>query len=1401
MLPGTRVTQRYSCVYRTSKLLFLLLALLFAGSGATLMGQVTPPPAYNFGPVSAGSTATQTLTFNFTASATIGSVSVVTQGAADKDFQSVANDPSATLCAGRSFGSGDSCTVDVTFSPLALGLRIGAVELLDGGGGVLAIAYISGWGQGALLVSGTAKVSTIAGIDNVEGYNYSPSNTIATNNRFDNPTGIIADPDGNVYIADWFNRIIRKVTPDGTISTIAGVQGQSPLSCQALSNAPAASTPAFDRPGGGMAIDATGNLIVGDQGLHCVYRIDLRTGTMSTVSTILGTDETNDQCAVDEFTTDGVPGPAEGVEVTCVGGVGIDGAGNIYVGSSGNLLKIDPTLYVTAVAGTGTALAYSGEGGPATSATIYIPYTIIFNAAGELLFTDFHNGRVLKIDAAGKIHTVLGGGSTNSTSLPAVGTAGSVLATNVKSGPLWGIAVDGPGNLYATATQFGEIIQVDPNGYAYIYSGTSFTPQGVATDSGDGGPPAAATLSTPTAIWVDVNGAILVADEAGNDVRRMGYAPLSTAGLNFVPTFEGKKSTDSPKTVTLENIGSQPLTYATPASGNNPSISTSFTVDPASTCQPPSANPTGTLAFGASCKYAIDFIPLSSGLINGSLDISANIFGGTVSIPLTGTGIKILDLFVVTAPATAIAGTPITVNVTAYFQGSVATNYTGPLTITSSDPKAIFPASITLIAGVGSFSATLETTGIQTFTATDVTSVTATSNNIMVTAGSAYQIIAVSGAGQSTPIGTVFANPLKVEVLDQYGNPAGGDTVSFTAPAAGPSATFAGGATCVTSTAAPIGYCSVIATANGIASPTAYNVAASVNGVANPASFSLTNTQAATVLTVTPSATSLVYGQPATVNAAISPSSVAGSVPTGNVTFYDGAANALLPNAVVSSAAASYSVTVPTVGTHNYFGKYLGDSNFAASAETAAAQALVVAKAPTTLNGPATQPVVIINGQGGTIPITVVGEFSGPGIAKPTGTLTYSITNSANVTVGSGTVPVANGAASVPVAASLLAGAYTVTVSYGGDGNYLGSTTSATISLQVSQIQPVIQWATPVPITYGATLAGILNASALNGSAVVPGSYAYSTGGKAITNATVLAANTYTLNVNFTPTDTATYKSATGSVVLVVNKAMPGVSLSSSANPTLLSNPTTLTVTVSSAVSTPTGTITFLDGTTPIGTAPVTNGVATLTTAKLAAGVHPVSATYSGDSNFLTASSTPVSQHVDDFTIVAGSVNAITILPGGNAEYQFTLTPVGDSTFPADIKLKGTGHPGYSALALDPGDIATGSGTTNLSVKITTPSLTGAVRSTDSLGSRLAPLALALLLLPFSKRMRRSARRLGRIGHIALLLILTGAALVGATGCGAKTGYFAQPQKTYTVTVTGTSGNLSHAATVTLTVE
>jgi hypothetical protein len=1388
MLPGICVFYRYSLAVKRAWKLLPMLAIsgMFLAGRVVAWGQATAPAPYDFGAVPANTSSTQTLTFSFTGAATIGSVPVVTEGVSGKDFQPQANDTSATLCAGRSFSSGDTCTVDVTFSPLGPGHRIGEIQLLDGIGNLLATAYISGWGQGALLVSGSPTVSTIAGIDNTSGYNYNPaSNTSAAGNQLNGPRGVVTDLSGNIYIADALNNVIRQVTPAGIISTVAGVQGQAPSKCQAFVNAPALTTPAFSAPGGSMAIDAAGNLIVGDYELGCLYRVNLQA---ETITTIMGMGGPND-----DPTTTGVPGPASDIEFWHLGGVAVDGAGDIYVGISGYLVKIAPNNHVTAVAGSGTAGTYLGEGGPALSAQIDTPFSIIFDSSGLPIFTDFTNSRVLKVDNLGKIHTILGGGTSATSSLPASGSSSSVLGTHVKAGFVWGVAIDGPGNLYATSTQYGQIIELDPSGFAYLYSGTAAGTALSATDeTGDGGAPGSATLSAPSGLWIAPNGDMLVADEFGSDVRRIGYTPLAEVSLNFAATPIGHKSSDSPQSAAITNIGNAPLTYATPASGTNPSISSSFSVDPVSTCQLPSPAPTGVLGLDASCTYAVDFIPLTSGPISGALTIAGNIFG-TNSIALSGTGIKVVDTLVVTAPATTVAGTPITVNVIAYLNGSVSTAFTGPLTITSTDGKAILPASVNLTAGVGSFSATLETTGIQTITATDIGGVSGTSNNILVTAASPFQILPVSGSPQSTIIGSAFPAPLKVEVLDQYGNSVGGATVSFAAPASGASATFSS-ATCSTSTTTPVGYCSVIATANGTASSTAYNVSASVSGVANPATFSLTNLQALSTLTLTPSGTPLVYGQPVALSAVISPASAGGSVPTGIITFLDGATT-LSPTVAVSGAAASYTVSVPTVGTHPYNGKYSGDSNFIASV-TAAPSSVVVNKATATVAG---QPATVAYGQAGSVPVTVTGQYSGVGILPPGGTVSYVIVDASNTSVGSGTLPIVSGGVSVPVGANLPPGSYIVNVTYSGDANYLGTT--APVSLQVGQIQPVIKWVAPSPITYGTTLAGVLNATAFNGASVVSGNYVYSSGAAAVTASTVLPAGPYTLSVNFTPSDTAIYKGATGSVSLVVNKALPGVSLASSANPALLKNPTTLTATVSSTVSMPSGTVTFLDGTTPLGSGPLVNGVASLTVSSLATGPHTIVATYSGDSNFLAASSNSLAQHIDDFTIAPGSSTSHTILPGDQASYQFTLTPVGDATFPSDISLTMDGQPTNATITFNPTGINAGTGTAQFSVTVATPSLTGAAHPAPSFGKGAGPLALALLLLPFSRRLRRQARKLGRLGPMLLLMIAAGAALLGATGCGSRTGFFATQPQTYTLTVTGASGALSHSASVTLTVE
>jgi len=249
-----------------------------------------------------------------------------------------------------------------------------------------------------------------------------------------------------------------------------------------------------------------------------------------------------------------------------------------------------------------------------------------------------------------------------------------------------------------------------------------------------------------------------------------------------------------------------------------------------------------------------------------------------------------------------------------------------------------------------------------------------------------------------------------------------------------------------------------------------------------------------------------------------------------------------------------------------------------------------------------------------------------------------------------------------------------------------------------------------------------------------------------------------------------------------------------------------------------------MDGTTPLGTGTLAGGVATLTTSSLAVGTHTVTASYGGDTNFLPASSAPLTQLVEDFGFTI-SAPSITVTPGGTAVFNFTVNPMNGTTFPSSIGLTASGLPAGATYSSSPATITAGAGATTVTLSIDIPQtqagaqpLTqhsgaqfavnhrGAPNSgkTGSLPGRLAPLSLAaLVMLPFAGRLRRTGRRLGRFMCVFLLLTAGMIAASGMSACGngSANGFFAQPQQSYTVTVTGTSGALSHTATVALTIE
>ena len=365
--------------------------------------------------------------------------------------------------------------------------------------------------------------------------------------------------------------------------------------------------------------------------------------------------------------------------------------------------------------------------------------------------------------------------------------------------------------------------------------------------------------------------------------------------------------------------------------------------------------------------------------------------------------------------------------------------------------------------------------------------------------------------------------------------------------------------------------------------------------------------------------------------------------------------------------------------------------------------------------------------------------------------------------------------------------------------------------------------ATPSPATAGQPVT-LTATVAQNGSSVPTGSINFLNGSASLGQASLDSEGTATLvlsslsvgsyNVIAAYSGDSNYPAGeSGSVPLQVLSTTTA-SLTASPNPVSAGQTLTLTATLTGDGSVwPTGTVTFLNGSTLLGTATLdSSGVATLSTSSLAAGTYSLTAQYAGNANFLSSTSAAASVTVNSqatagtgdqgFSLSSGgNTPSQTVQPGEAAVYTLSVSPALGATLPA-ITFTASGLPEGSTATFSPKTIAAGSGATNVTLSIQVPAQSAMLGRDRKLNGGLSLVAFGILLLPFGGRIRRSGKRMLRLS--CMVLLLAGAAsLVGLSGCTAPVSraFPSSSPQTYTITVTTTSASLSQTTNVTLIVE
>jgi sugar lactone lactonase YvrE len=868
----------------------------------------------------------------------------------------------------------------------------------------------------------------------------------------------------------------------------------------------------------GMAIDGANNVYIADEDNARVLKITPG-GTQSTVgSGLLQPGAVAIDGAGNVYIAD--PGNNAVYKVTPAGtqttvlssattasyfGVAIDGAGNVFVtdADNGTITKISPT-------GTQTSIP----------ASLAFPYEIAVDPSENLYVADLAANNVYEISAGGTQTTVAGQPNNQNFLQPA------------------GVTLDGGGNLYVTAYGSGFIFQITPAGAINQLVGGLTYPVGVALDGA---------------------GNLYFSQDNLNVANKIDQADGPT--LSFQTTEVEKTSSDSPQTITLQNIGPSTLNFSAfdfPADFPEATVADGFCL---------TATP---LAAGDTCSLGIDFSPTGYAgssptmLLTESATVTSNTLNATTTqdITVSGTATKNGQTISFTPPTPVSYGTA-AINLAPYASASSGLTVTftlisGPATLSGTTLTITAMGSVVVQANQAGEGAVAPATPVQ--------------KTIVVNPA----VLTVTATAATKPFDT--ANPTFAYTIGGYVN---GDMPSVVT-----------GAPTLTTTA-------TLTSTAGV-----YPIVPAIGTLAAPNySFSFVNA----LLTVVAAMPVIDWANPAPITypAPLTATQLnAGTIPAGTFVYTPPAG------------------TILSAGTHTLSTTWTPSSTLDYTSTTATAT-IVVNQAKTNVSWTAPSPISYGTALSGTqlnATSTLPGTFayspaSGSVLTVGTHTLsvTFTPTDSVDYATATTTVSITVNVAGAPIAwpppaaipygtalsatqldaTSTAAGTYvytpaagtmlpvgmhTLSVTFTPTDTTDYSATTISVPITVNQAKPAITWAAPAAITYGTALSG----AQLNASSPVAGTLVYSPASGA-----VLTAGSQTLSVTLNPTDTVDYISATATVPLTVNKVTPAITW---AAPAAVGYGTALGATQLDATASVAGTLSY----TPTAGALLTAGTHTL---------------------------------------------------------------------------------------------------------------------------------------------------------------------------------------------------------------